>query len=269
MEYEWVIYEKEDGIAILTLNRPDRLNSLIPPMRVEARKCIEDAGADPNVRVLVLTGAGRGFCSGADVVTVAEGAEMADDEPQRKLLLQPVSTGRLTALIRDLPKPTICALNGIAAGSGTSLALTCDIVIASEQARFRIAFSRMGLGPGDGISFLLAQRVGTHRALELYYTNDAIDAKEMERIGLVNRVVPHDELMKRAKEMAKKMFQIPPLSLAMAKQDIWQDDACALASQLIFEESLRYGRPEKLHAEDRRESRRSFKEKREPVYKYK
>lgn len=266
MEYQWVIYEKEDGIATITLNRPDRLNALIPPMRVEMRKAFEDAAADESVRVVILTGAGRGFCAGGDVGTVVAGTEMAEDEPQRRLLLQPVSSGRVLAVIQGLNKPTICALNGVAAGGGAAYVLTCDIVIASEQARFRVAFGRLGMGPGDGISFLLTQRVGTNRALELFYTNDVIDAKEMERIGLVNRVVPHDELMKTAKEMAKKMFQIPPLSLALGKRSIYKGaTAPDPETQAGFDSRVASALAE---TEDQKEAQRSFIEKREPVYKW-
>ena len=264
MEYEWVIYEKEDRIAILTLNRQDRLNSWIPPMRVEIRQCLEDASADPNVRVVIITGAGRGFCAGADTGTVIAGTEKAEDEPQRALLLQSVQTGRVTEVIRDMNKPTICALNGIVAGSGTAFALTCDIIIASEQARFRLAWGRMGLAPGDGASFLLTQRIGTHRALELFYTNDIIDAKEMERLGLANRVVPHDELMKTAKEMAKKMFQIPPLGLALGKRSLYKG---AIAPDLETQRAFDGFIGSKLGATtDKAEATKSFMEKRDPVY---
>ena len=265
MSYQYVLLEKEEGIATITLKRPERLNALIPPMRVEMREALEDVAADEGIRVVILTGAGRGFCSGADVTTVAERTEMAEDEPQRALLLQPVATPRLLALMRSLNKPTICALNGVAAGAGTGLVLTCDIIIASEQARFRVAFTRMGLPPADGISYLLPRRVGTHRALELVYTNDIIDAREMERIGLVNKVVPHDELMVAAKEIAMRMFQIPPLTLALTKQCIYKGAAASdIESQIVFD-SL--AGSTLARTEDQREAQKSFIEKREPVYK--
>ncbi len=265
MEYEWVIYEKENGVAILTLNRPDRLNSLIPPMRVEARKCIEDAAADPDVRVLVVTGAGRAFCAGGDVSTVIAGAEAADDEPPRQRLMLPVSTVRLMDSLRSLNKPTIAAINGIAAGGGIGLALACDVVIASDQARFRIAFTRIGGVPGDGVTWLMTRAIGTHRALELAYTNDIIDAKEMERLGLANRVVPHDELMGTAKEMAKKMMQIPPLTLAMTKKAIYHSlSAHSLEDQIVFEHAAGSAI---RGTEDSKEATKSFMEKRAPVYK--
>ncbi len=265
MDYEWVKYEKEDRIAILTLNRPDRLNSWIPPMRVETRKCIEDAGADPNVRVLIVTGAGRGFCAGADASTFVERTEQADDEPQRARLMLPVTTLRLIDALRSLNKPTIAAVNGVAAGAGTSFALACDIIIASDQARFRVAFTRMGISPGDGASWLMTRAIGTHRALELAYTNDVIDAKEMERIGLANRVVPHDELMKTAKDMAKRMMQIPPLTLAMTKKSIYHCfGANSLEDQVAFERAASNAIRD---TEDSKEAAKSFIEKREPVYK--
>ncbi len=265
MEYEWVIYEKEDGIAVLTLNRPDRLNAWIPPMRVEARQCIEDANADPNVRVLIVTGAGRGFCSGADVGTFVARTEQADDEPPRARLMQPVATVRLVDALSKLNKPSICALNGVAAGAGTAFALACDVIIASDQARFRVAFTRMGIAPGDGLSWLMTRAIGTHRALELAYTNDVIDAKEMERIGLVNRVVPHDELINSAKEMAKRMMQIPPLTLTMTKKTIYHAlGANSLEDQLIFDRAVGSAIRD---TEDSKEAAKSFVEKREPVYK--
>lgn len=170
MAYEWVTYQKEDGIAIITLNRPDRMNSFIPPMRVEVRKCIEDAAADNNVRVLIVTGAGRGFCAGADVGTFIARTETADDEPAREHLMQSVATVRLVEALRNLNKPTIAAVNGVAAGSGTAFALACDVIIASDQARFRVAFTRMGIVPGDGATWLITEAIGTHRALEPCYT---------------------------------------------------------------------------------------------------
>jgi len=265
MEYQYVILQKEDGIATITLNRPEKLNALTPAMRVEIRKALEDAATDDSIRVLILTGAGRGFCAGADIATVAENAELADDEAERALRLQPVATYRLISLIESLDKPTICALNGVVAGGPIGLALACDIIIASEEARFRIALTRVGLILENGLSYILSRRIGTHLTLELAYTNDIIDAKEMERIGLVNRVVPHDELMKTVKDMAKRMFRISPLGLALTKQCVYRAVAASdLESQVAFERLL----GQTLHhTEDHQEAIRSFIEKRAPVYK--
>ena len=267
MEDGNVLLEKEEGIATITLDRQEKLNSLTPQMRVKMRLALEDAAADDGIRVVVITGAGRGFCAGADVVTVAQQTETADDESRRELLLQPVSTPRLLDVIQGLNKPTICALNGVVVGAGIALAMICDIIIASEQAKLRIGFTRMGLPPADGTSFLLSRRIGTHRALELAYTNDIIDAKEMERIGLVNRVVPHDDLLKAAKELAKKMFQIPPVTLALAKQCVYKGaTAHDMESQIEFEHLVHKTLRE---TEDLKEAQKSFMEKREPAYKWK
>jgi 2-(1,2-epoxy-1,2-dihydrophenyl)acetyl-CoA isomerase len=265
MSYEGILFEKDDGIATITLNRPDKLNAITPKMRVEMREALEDAAADGSVRAVILTGADRGFCAGADITTVASGSELADDESLRTLHLEPVATNRVAAVLRNLRKPTICALNGIIAGGPIALALSSDIIIASEKARFRIALTRVGLSLENGISYMLARRIGTHLTLELAYTNDIIDAREMERIGLVNRVVPHDELMKTARDMAKRMFDIPPLGLEMAKRCVYKAlEASDLESQIAFEMLL--GRT-LAQTEDRKEAVTSFMEKREPVYK--
>lgn len=265
MEYQYVLVEKEDGIATVTLNRPEKLNALIPEMRVELRKALEDTAEDDNIRVVILTGTGRGFCAGADIVTVAEGTEFATDEVERALRLEPVATYRLISLIQSLNKPTICALNGVVAGGPIGLALACDIIIASEQARFRIALTRVGLTLENGLSYILPRRIGSHLTLELAYTNDIIDAKEMERIGLVNRVVPHDQLMKTAKDMARRMFQMPPLSLALTKQCVYRGVAAPdLETQRAFEMLLARTLGQ---TEDHKEAVKSFMEKREPVYK--
>jgi 2-(1,2-epoxy-1,2-dihydrophenyl)acetyl-CoA isomerase len=265
MSYEGILFEKEDGIATITLNRPEKLNAVTPKMRVEMREALEDAGADGGVRAVILTGAGRGFCAGADITTVASGSELADDESLRTLHLEPVATNRVATVLRNLRKPTICALNGIIAGGPIALALSSDIIIASEKARFRIALTRVGLSLENGISYMLARRIGTHLTLELAYTNDIIDAREMERIGFANRVVPHDELMKTTRDMAKRMFDIPPLGLEMAKRCVYNAlEAPDLESQIAFEMLL--GRT-LGQTEDRKEAVTSFMEKRKPDYK--
>jgi len=264
MIFEHVLYEKKDGISIISINRPDKLNALTPAMRVEIRKAFEDAAADLGVRVVILTGIGRAFCAGADIGTVEEGREMADDEPQRALLLKPVASHRISSFIQGMEKPTICALNGIVAGGPISIALACDILIASDRAQFRLALTRVGLTLENGLSYLLPRRIGSHLTLELAYTNDIIDAKEMERIGLVNRVVPHDQLMETAMNMARRMFQISPLALAHAKKCVYKGLAAAdLESHTDFERLAGITLKE---TEDHKEAIKSFREKRQPIY---
>ncbi len=265
MEYKNIILEKDNGISVITLNRPEKLNALTPSMRVEMRAALEDVAADNNVRVMILTGAGRGFCAGADIDTVAANAEWADDEPARALRLQPVSTYRLVDLIKKLEKPSICALNGVVAGGPIGLPLACDIILASDQARFRIALTRVGLTLENELSYHLSRRIGTHMTLELAYTNDLIDAKEMERIGLVNHVYPHDELMPKAKEMARRMFLIPPIGLALTKQIAYRGLSAPNAESQMYFEKLAGSI---LHnTEDQKEAVKSFMEKRDPQYK--
>jgi len=265
MNFKYILLDVSEGIATITFNRPEKLNALFPDMRVEIRSALESVDADDKVRVIIFTGAGRGFCAGADVGNVMGGAEMAEDEPKRALYLQPVATSRLLEVIRKINKPTICAINGVVAGSGMCLALTCDILLASDKATYRVAFTRMGMPPRDSLSYLLPMRIGTHQALELVYTNRLIDAGEMERIGLVNKIVPHDELIKTARELAKSMFQIAPLSLAMAKKVIYQGVSNADVETKIALSELAVKHLETT--EDQREAQQSFVEKRQPKYK--
>jgi 2-(1,2-epoxy-1,2-dihydrophenyl)acetyl-CoA isomerase len=264
MNYKYILLDIEDGIATITFNRPEKLNSLFPDMRVEIRHALDLLSVDDTVRVVILTGAGRGFCAGADVTKVMSNQEMADDEPRRALLLKPVATSRLLSCIRDLPKPTICAINGVIAGSGMCIALSCDIIIASDQTSYRLAFTRMGMPPRDGLSYLLPRRIGTHRALELAYTNRLVTAQEMERMGFVNKIVPHDELLKAANEMAKSMLHIPPITLALAKQCIYQGVGNASDEDKMAFSNFAVKTIEET--EDYQEAQKSFVEKRSPKY---
>ncbi len=261
--YQCVLLKKEGSVATITLNRPEKLNALNQQMQEELRAAFRDVAIDDNVRVVILTGAGRGFCSGADLSWVSDNVPISLAEEQWEERFESSSITQLLVLLRGIEKPTICALNGVAAGAGTVFALQCDILIASDQARFRVAFTRLALPPEYGLAYLLTKRIGTHRALELAYTNGIIDAKEMERIGLVNRVVPHDELMKCSLEMAKAMLQIPPYTLAMTKRAIYNGAAAAgIEPQLEFDHAL----ASTPNPGDKREARKSFTEKRDPHY---
>lgn len=267
MSYKNLLVDKQNGITIMTMNRPERLNAFDWATRVEFRKALEEEDKDETTRVVILTGAGRGFCAGLDI-RAAEGNTAREEEQLRARMLHPglspFQNETCTSALRNLAKPTICALNGVMAGLGFGLALSCDIIIASEKASFLVGFGQLGLTLEYDTWYLLPRRVGVHRALELYYTNDRIDAREMERIGLVNRVVPHDELMNKAKEMAKKILRIPPVSLAFTKRGAWLADACALESQNLHEPMVYHLLRQ---VEDKVEASRAFKEKRVPIYK--
>jgi len=260
-KYEEILLEKEDGIAILTLNRPAKLNTLNRSIRVEMIEAFEEIELDDSVRVMILTGAGRAFCAGLDITPGAYTFK-------EKLEPSPVeSCWQIAAHLRNLTKPSICAWNGVAGGLGGVYALTCDIIIASEQASYLVGFTQLGLLPEAGLHYLLPRRVGSHRALELLYTSDLIDAKEMERIGMVNRIVPHDELMKTATELAKRIMRIPPITLALVKQQVYRGmDIPDIESEMQFCRMLGSTRTEES-IENSAEARKAFGEKRAPVYK--
>jgi 2-(1,2-epoxy-1,2-dihydrophenyl)acetyl-CoA isomerase len=266
-ETELVLFQREKDlkIATITLNRPDRLNALLPEMRVAVRKFLDEAARDDDIRALIITGAGRGFCSGADVQTVADQSEAARDEEKRRLYLRPVQTPWILLQIRDLLKPTIAALNGIAAGAGVGLALVPDIVIASDQARLRVAFTGIGLVPADGLTYLLPRLMGMKKALEFMYTNDILDAAAMEKLGLVNQVVPHADLMKVTRDLASRIAQGPPVALGLTKKAVLRGmGPVDIESQMDFEHLMNYSAHQ---TEDHREGVKAFQEKRKPVFK--
>lgn len=262
MDYEDLIFEVVDNVAIITLNRPEKLNAFSPAMRRSLRQAFKEVAESDDIRAMILTGAGRGFCSGADVSTQAARFQGAPAVQSRRELLDPI--GLFGLIVRNLDKPTLAAVNGVAAGAGFSLALACDIRIASERARFTCAFIRRGLVPDTGATYFLPRLVGSARACELALTGDIIDAAEAERIGMVSRVVPHNELMKTATELATRIAKGPPIAMALAKRAIYKGMENSLPLQLEYET---YAQNICRATEDHREGVTSFLEKREPVFK--
>ena len=263
MSYETMVFTKENGVAVLTLNRPDKLNAVSPAMWFELARAMEDVQNDEEIRVLVITGAGRGFCAGADVAETLTLAISGEAPPRtREQLKEPVGVAGLR--LAKLKKPTIAAVNGVAAGMGFSFALACDIRIASENARFTNAFVRMGLIPDNGMTYFLSRLVGPARALEIMYTCESIDSAEAERIGLVNRVVPPDELMKVATDLAKRIAEAAPMAVEMTKQTADRALNCDL-EQLIEIET--YAQKVCMETEDFKEGVAAFLEKRTPAFK--
>lgn len=260
MEYKDVIYSEENGIATLTLNRPDKMNALTGEMRESIYHVIDHITNHKSVRVLIITGAGRAFCSGADVQSLAGNVR----RPVQARSDQP-GTERLSVhvLMQKCEKPIIAAINGTAAGAGLDMAMACDIRIASEKARFAELYIRRGLFPVEGGIYLLPRLVGIGKACELIWTGDMIDAKEAERIGLVNKVVPHEELESSARELAEKIAKSAPLAIQKSKKALYN----GLNSD--FETSMKYIQPlmrEILQSKDHREGTQAFLEKREPVF---
>jgi enoyl-CoA hydratase/carnithine racemase len=262
METKDLIVEKDGPIAVLTLNRPEKMNAISAEMRVTLPRALEEIQADDTVRAVILTGAGRGFCSGADVAVQAARAAGQITDTSRQTLLQLV--GSFILAFEKVNKPVIAAVNGIAAGVGLTMTLTCDIRIASVNARFSAIWVKRGLIADGGASLLLPLTVGMEKALELCFTGEVIDAPEAERIGMVSRVVPAEELMTRAKELARKIAANPPISVELAKRVMWEKIRNQLREQLIFES---YAQGLCRTTQDQKEAVKAFMEKREPQFK--
>ena len=217
--YETIILDTDRSVATITLNRPDKLNAIGGPMREEIADALEQIELDPELRVAVLTGAGRGFCAGGDIDNLKRLREAGDEPGLQDILAKGKGVSRY---IRSMSKPVIAAVNGPCAGAGFSLALSCDMRIASEKASFGPSFARIGLHPDWGGSWLLPRLIGTARSCELVFTGNMVSASEAERIGLANRVVPHDELLSTVAELALAMARNPPGVLRLAKQSIYR-----------------------------------------------
>lgn len=262
MDYNTIILTKEEGVATLTLNRPDTLNAWTEEMGTEALQAIEEIRDDNGIRVLVLTGAGRGFSSGADLTAVAQRG--VTTVPGRVTLSTMPGVVRLTYELRNLDRPTIAAVNGVAAGAGFGVALACDIRIASDQARFSQIFVKRGLVPDSGSTYFLTKLVGTAKACELMFTGDFVNAAEAERLGIVNKVVPHDELMNETMALAKRLASGPPLTIELIKRAIYKGfSETDLWHQLHHE---MYLQRLAMSTEDFKEGVMSFLEKREPKF---
>ena len=216
MEYQEIIYTVENHVATLTLNRPEKMNALTRVTYQEMEDAFRSAQEDDNVRVVIVTGAGRGFCSGDDVRSMPA----PDERPvERRIPIKGRPTP-VVPIIMGMDKPLIAAVNGAAVGWGMDLALFCDIRIASDKARFGEIFVLRGLIPDISGFYILPKVVGLEKANELLFTGDIIDAQEALRIGLVSRVVPHEELMPAAGELAEKIAKNPPLAVRMSKEAI-------------------------------------------------
>lgn len=264
MSYSDILFELSDGVALLTLNRPDRLNAMTWDSWAEFLDALGRCQADDAIRVLVVTGAGRGFCSGTDLAAAAAGGQGNDRARERTRTEKLRSVYLVTNEIIALQKPTIAAVNGVAAGAGFSALLGFDIRIASDQARFSAIFVRRALSPDFGCTYLLPRIVGMDNALKLMYTGDMVDASEALRIGLVTEVVPHEQLMERVMELAGRIAQGPSLAIEVAKRMAYRGMATELADQIQFEE---YMQRICQASEDAVEGVRSFLEKRPPTFK--
>lgn len=261
MTYECLLYEVRDRIATLTLNRPERLNALGGTLRDDLYDAITKSAADPNVGVLVITGAGRGFCSGGDVKSMSERDQTGQTQPPNDRLAP--LRDRVILAMRDCPKPVIAAVNGAAAGAGMNLALACDMRIASSAAKFSQAFVKRGLAPDWGGSYFLPRVVGTAKACELIFTGDTIDATEAFRLGIVNAVVAPGELMAETYKLARKIAAGPPVAIQISKRAIHHNQEVDLRAALEFET---FAQGVCKDTEDAKEGVKAFVEKRTAVF---
>jgi 2-(1,2-epoxy-1,2-dihydrophenyl)acetyl-CoA isomerase len=255
--YETLLVESRDGIRVITLNRPEVLNAISAQLGTELLDALRDAERAADARCVMLTGAGRGFCAGADLREQAPGQTSVGD------LLRTRYNG-IVLRMRTMEKPVIAAVNGVAAGAGCNLALAADVRVASERASFIEAFSRVGLIPDSGGTWLLPRLVGTGRALEMMFFAEPVDAAGAERLGLVNRVVPHDDLMPRALEWAARLAAGPTKAYGLIKRGLNQAVSAPLADSLEYEAQLQ---EIASRTEDHREGVAAFLAKRPPAYK--
>lgn len=267
MTYADILYEIDGAIATVTFNRPEKRNPMTSELMAESIDALADAGSRSDVRVVIITGAGdQAFCAGGDVRRLGSRGGATPDSPptayERRFWLK--QTQKMILAIREVEKPVLAAVNGVAAGGGCDIALACDIRIASDRSRFCEIFARIGLFPGTGGTYLLPRTVGVAKALELIWTGDMIDAVEAERIGLVSRVVPHGELMAETRAFAERLAEGPPLALALAKSAVYRGldlDMAAAFDYAATAESIT------LTSQDHREGVQAFQEKRRPVFK--
>jgi 2-(1,2-epoxy-1,2-dihydrophenyl)acetyl-CoA isomerase len=252
----------EDGVLTLTMNRPDRLNALTGEMLQGLYDSITRAAADPAIGVIVLTGAGRGFCAGGDVKAMADRAERADTYDDRvQGLRRRMDAARL---LHDTAKPTIAMLRGPVAGAGLSLALACDMRIASDTAKLTTAFAKVALSGDFGGSWFLTRLVGPSKARELYLTSPILSAPEALALGLVNRVVADAELEAETRRLASSLARGPRVTLGYIKQNMNLAEHAGLG-EVMDAEALRHTRC--AQTEDHREAAAAFVEKRAPVFK--
>lgn len=264
--YGHVLYEVDGGIATLTLNEPAHLNPMTKGIMSDTIAALSSAHFDRNVRVVIVTGAGRAFSSGGDLNQLGPSADGATGEPptayERRSWLR--RTQRMVLALRECEKPVIAAVNGVAAGGGCDIALACDIRFASDRARFGEVFARIGLFPGTGGTYLLPRVVGIAKALEMIWTGDMIDAVEAERIGLVSRVIPHDDLLAETRAFAARLAAGPPLALGLAKAAVYRGldlDLAAAFDYAATAEAIT------LTSQDHREGVAAFRERRTPEFK--
>ena len=256
--YDNIKINNEAGIATITLDRPEKLNAFAGHMRRDLAEALEHAASDRSVRALVITGAGRAFCAGADVAYMAELMERQDVDEFARLL----GAGRRVLItIRQMMKPVIASINGLAYGAGFNLALACDLRIASVSATFSQSFVKVGLHPDWGGTYFLPRVVPTNLACEMFFLGDAINAERAAQLGLVNAIVPDAELASETLKLAERLRDAPYKSIAAAKHAVYMSGESSLERMLQYETEAQL---QCFQSPEARERVKAFLEKREP-----
>jgi enoyl-CoA hydratase/carnithine racemase len=260
MMWEHVLLDKKDHIATMTLNRPEKMNAFGRRMRHEIEEVVREVCEDAEVRVIVITGAGKAFCVGGDVNEKVTGPSNAVDtiSPSERPAMS-----KIVMAISQVEKPVIAAVNGVAAGGGVNLALCCDIRIASKNARFGQVYVRRGIHPDWGGIYFLPRLVGYAKACELIFSGDVIDAEEAYKLGMVNKVVPHDDLMPAVYDLAGRIAKNAPIPIALAKRGLQNFNRWDLPQALDYEA---YALSACRKSEDVEEGFKAFLEKRDPKF---
>jgi 2-(1,2-epoxy-1,2-dihydrophenyl)acetyl-CoA isomerase len=263
MSYKTLRYETLGAVALVTLDRPDRLNAISGTLRDELRRALNAAQSDGGIRVLVVTGAGRGFCAGADL-----GGDDRPGAPQEMEAAQKAGDilwmGRFALELHGFDKPMIAAVNGVAAGGGMGLALAADMRVGSERARFKTVFAERALGPDCGVSYFLPRIVGYARAADLLFTSRTVEAEEAFRLGLLDRLVPHESLLEETLALATEIAEGPPLALRVAKRAL-QVGVDATLEGAVRSEAQGWAMCRQA-PNDQAEAARAFAEKRKAVF---
>ena len=258
MTYETILLETKERVAVITLNRPQALNALSIPMTDELVDCLTRLGTDLGVGAVVLTGSGRAFCAGGDIREMK-----ASPEPEVFLKALALKLHNVISNIRRLPQPVIGAINGVAAGAGFPLAVSCDVLIAAQEARFNLAYVNIGLCPDGGSTYFIPRLLGPHRALYLAFTGEFLDAQQGLALGFLQQVVPGGELMKTALALAGKLASGPGMAMAVAKELVNRSLGDTLEVQMEFE---RQGIARCARSRDFREGLEAFFAKRPPAF---
>jgi len=262
-----LLFDCENGIGVIALNRPEKRNALTSTMGESFARIFKEAKRRDDIKALIITGKGEGFCAGADASSRLS-ARIGQEgyvalEKSRSELLEPGMVAMPRALM-DFGKPVIAAINGVAAAAGLSITLLCDFRIASEKARFAASWVKIGLIPDAGASFWLPRIVGIDNALKLFYTGEIIDATEAKRINLVTQVVPHEELMNAAMDLAGKIARGPSVAIELSHRTVYRSYNEDMTRHLLYEN---YAMNVCFNTGDFREGTRAFLEKRKPEYK--